>query len=498
MAMPSLSLDGNVPDDILFSIFSFLPIPDLVRCATVCRRWRRIVSEYSHVWKGKRYVSNRSPRESTEVCAVLCIVPLLQELDVKVTKMFEVKIIYPQLFLSVTNVCDLRAVRDCQRVGCTYLSTDLNVAEVIFSSQSLIDFTALRKLQIVGGNPTLTPFKPDTRAECAVGSALELCPNLRELNINVEALSGDYVDCLEGVSRLQTLRINCRGLEELTFLRHCSDALEELELESCDDLPPAAYSELRHLGNVKKLRLCDCRAEGEALEVAAGGLRSLVSLQLDRCRLLSDLSFLRLCNQLRELRVEAKDGPPTGLQCLPAGVRSLCLVDNAATADELSDVLQRLSLREELKLCKVELAHLGFLRHCPRLHRLYLENSTWPDTSVLSSLCHLTRLETLVLRRCRVDADVLSQTVSSLPQLHTLSLAYVEDVTHLRFLRHCPQLHTLSLFCVFGLDSNAYWELCHLNNLEQLCVSVLVRDVVSDIIRPCLPRVKIYCSEQFI
>ncbi|XP_049797343.1 uncharacterized protein LOC126213540 [Schistocerca nitens] len=394
--MESPTLACNPPDDVLFCVFAYLPIPELVRCATVCKQWYKIVTGFTHLWKGKSYVSSRSPRESAETCAVLSILPLLQEIEIKVAKMFEVKIYYPQLFLSVTNMSDIRAVQDCQRLGSIHVTTDLSIADIVFSSRSPICFTALRTLKIVRGNPTLTLFKPGTRAECAIIAALELCPFLTELSLDVESLSANYLNTLEGLGRLEVLRIHCRSLNDLTFLRHCSDKLEELELESCDDLPSAAYAELRHLGKLQMLRLCDCRVGGADMEVAAAGLRSLEKLQLDRCGMLSDLSFLRFCSQLEELRVEAEDVVLTGLKHLPARLRSLCLVNNALTGDELSEVVPFLRLLEELNLCNTELVQLGFLRYCRRLRRLCLKNSTWPDTSELSGPCNLTRLETLV------------------------------------------------------------------------------------------------------
>ncbi|XP_046983561.1 F-box/LRR-repeat protein 15-like isoform X1 [Schistocerca americana] len=482
-------------DDLLLSIFSFLPIPDLARCAAVCQQWHKIVTGFTHLWKGKRYVSDRSPRESDETRAILSTLPPLQEVIVKQHVNFEVDISYPRMVLSVTSISDLGATRGYQRLTCAYLSTKLDIADSTLSPRSPVDLAALRKLRIVRAIPTL---EPDARAEYAVSSALHLCPNLRELSVYVDSMSADCLEGSEGVGRLRTLEIRCPRLKELSFLRHCSAALEELELKGCSDLPSAAYAELRHLGNLQRLRLRDCCVLGDDLEAAVTGLRSLASLQLVDCVFVSDLSFLRHCDRLRELRVEAEDAPVAGLRHLPAGVRSLCLVGDTVTAEDLSELLPRLPLLEELDLCRAELAHLGFLRHCPRLRRLCLEFSTWPDEWELSNLHHLTQLEVLDLRRCAVDADVLSGVMPSLPRLDALLLAHVEDIVHLEFLGCCPQIRKLSLFNAFGWELEAYRELCHLKNLQHLCVSKLVYNFVHELVRPCLPRVKIYCSDRSI
>ncbi|XP_046983660.1 uncharacterized protein LOC124553768 isoform X1 [Schistocerca americana] len=501
----------NLPYDVMFSIFCYLPIPDLAHCAAVSKQWHEIVSGFTHLWKGKRYVSNRSPKESFETFAILRALPLLQEVIIKAAAEFVIDIFYPRLVLLVTDISDIASAEDGHRLRCAYLSTRLDIAESIFSSRSIIDFAALQKLRIFKAIPTLDAFarkrdrevcccaSSSSSADYAVGTALELCPNLTDLCVYAEFLSADYLDASEGIGRLRTLEIECPGLEELAFLRHCSDALEELELKGCADLPSAAYANLRHLGNLQRLRLRDCCVAGGDLEVAATGLKSLVSLQLECCDLVSDVSFLRHCGRLRELRVEAS--PPdtllTGLRHLPAGVRSLYLAGSAANAYELAVVLPRLPLLEELDLVGSDLPHLGFLRHCPQLRRLCLEFSHWPGTSELSNLRHLTRLEALDLTRCRVDADVLSGVMPSLSRLETLSLSHTEDVAHLWFLRHCTQLRTLSLFYTFGMDLDAYRELSHLTNLQTVHVSEHVVDFVREFIQPRMPQVKIYSVQQF-
>lgn len=401
MAPTSLAGVPELPDDVLLSVFKFLPIPDLARCAAVCERWHRVVTGFSLLWKGKDYLSYKSPSESAETSAVLRALPPFQVADIKMYD-FHFYISYPYLALSVTDISDLEIVGDRQQLACTSLSTDIRTADVIFSSRSPIGFAALEKLQIVGR--TATP-EPGGGAERAIGSALELCPNLRELSVRVDSLSADRLDDLEGIGRLQTLEIFSYRLEELAFLRHCSDALEELQLECCCKVPSAAYAALGRLGNLRRLWLRDCRVEAADAEAAAPGLRSLESLQLESCYFVSDLSFTRHCGSLRELRVAENFFAVTGLGRLPAGVRSLYLADSDVAADELSDALARLPQLEELSLSRTRVEHLRFLRHCPRLRHLCLDDAVWPSAAQLLNLLYLERLETLDLMGHSIDVD---------------------------------------------------------------------------------------------
>ncbi|XP_049842061.1 F-box/LRR-repeat protein 7-like [Schistocerca gregaria] len=386
MEMAARSL-GDLPDDALLSIFSLLPVPDLARCAYVCERWRKIVTGYTQLWKGKSYGSNRRPSESAEVRAVLRTLPPLRELVVEVAHEFTVDISYPQLILTVANV---RTVRDCPRLTCDYLSTRLDIAVVMLSSRSTVDFSALRKLRILRTAAASAREPAAYGADHAVASALGLCPNLRELSVCAESLSADRLDRLEGLGRLRTLKIECPGLRKLTFLRHCAGALEELQLVGCAGLPPAELAALRRLRRLRRLQLSDCGAAAAGLASALPALAGLESLQLHHCGHPPDLSFAGRCGRLRELCVIHSSAADAVLTLTPEGHRlrlrrgaGVRVVGLSLTADHLPGALPRLA---ELGLARGCLDRLRFLRHCPQLRHLCCEFRRRPGQPQLLNL----------------------------------------------------------------------------------------------------------------
>ncbi|XP_047099384.1 F-box/LRR-repeat protein 7-like [Schistocerca piceifrons] len=351
----------DLPDEMLLSIFSFLPASDLVQCAAVCQQFHSIVSGYTHLWKGKTYITLTRPADLHREHVALRALPLLREVSVEVENRFAVCVVFPRLVLSIA---DLGALERCPRLRCLCLSTRLNIAEHIMSSGSTIDFALLEKLEIVKTRP-LDCRGPDfADADFLVSSALELCPNLTQLFVCAEILSAGLLEESAGIVRLRALGIECPTLERLSFLRRCSDALEELRLEGCAALQMGEVAELRHLRRLRRLRLHGCRVAEADMRLVVAALESLESLHLDQFHLVRDLSFLQPCGRLREVGVRFPPLEP------PAHANGRVVrAPLYHITDELSSALLRLEGLGYERRC---LDYLRPLLQCLQLRRVCL------------------------------------------------------------------------------------------------------------------------------
>ncbi|XP_049841196.1 uncharacterized protein LOC126291662 [Schistocerca gregaria] len=373
---------GDLSCEMLLSIFSFLPVPDLVRCAAVSEQWHGVVTGFTHLWKGKTYTTNRRPSESAETRAVLRVLPPLQHLIIELADEFAIEFAYPHMTLSVT---DTGGIEEFPKLTCDFLLARGDIVSNILSSRSAVDLAALRKLQILRVPPGNVADPPVYRVEDVVRSALQQCPNLRGLFICEDRLSADCLDTVEGFARLQTLEIVCPGLDKLAFLRHCSDSLELLRL-CCTGLPPQEYTELRRLGNLRRLGLHECQVTDGELRLVLEALGSLEALQLDRCGLVRDLSLLWRSNSLRQLRLtlppvagaplELRDPRLQGLQRNPrmrvsvdADPVTLRLRNVNVNADGMPSALP---LLHALGVDAGSLDQVATLRRCPQLRHLCL------------------------------------------------------------------------------------------------------------------------------
>ncbi|XP_049769037.1 uncharacterized protein LOC126106700 [Schistocerca cancellata] len=372
----------NLSYEMLLSIFSFLPVPDLVRCAAVSERWHEIVTGFTHLWKGKTYTTNRRPSESAETRAILRILPPLQHLIIELADEFKIEFAYPHMTLSVT---DMGGIQEFPKLTCDFLLARGDIMSNILSSESSVDLAALRKLQILRVPPVNVADPPVFRAEDVIKSALQQCPNLRGLFICADHMSADYLDTLEGFHKLQTLEIVCPGLDKLAFLRHCSDSLELLRL-CCTGLPTQEYTELRRLANLRRLGLHECQVMEGELRLVLEALGSLEALQLDRCGLVRDLSLLWRCATLRQLRLTL---PPIAgaplvlrdprLQGQQQNPRMRMSVDADPVTLRLRNVnvnvegmATALPLLQALGVDAGSLDQLAILRRCPQLSHLCL------------------------------------------------------------------------------------------------------------------------------
>ncbi|XP_049841192.1 uncharacterized protein LOC126291660 [Schistocerca gregaria] len=386
----------DLPYDVLLSSFSFLPVPDLARYATVSSQWHGVVTGSTHLWKGKTYTTNRRPSESAETRAVLRILPPLQHLIIELADEFAIQFAYPQMTLSLT---DTGGIGEFPKLTCDFLLARGDIVSNILSSQSTVDLAALRNLQILRVPPVNVVDPPVYRAEHVARSALQQCPNLRGLFICADLLSADYLDTLEGFDRLQILEIVCPRLDKLAFLRHCSNSLEVLHL-CCIGVPPQEYTELRRLANLRRLRLHECQVTEGELRPALEALGSLEALQVDRCCLVRDLSLLRCCASLRQLRLTL---PPVAgaplvlrdprLQWLHLNPRMRVSVDAdqvslrlrtvSVYADGLPDALP---LLHALGVDAGSLGQVATLPRCPQLSQLclnFLVGTDGPQHSVV-------------------------------------------------------------------------------------------------------------------
>lgn len=382
---------NTLPNELVYEIFSYLPLKDLGRVAQVCRQWYT-VAQFPGLWQSVEFIlshSNKSCNQQTSTGLINHILTRhakdLKFVVFKTDSSVESAKTACQILSKLVN-CSLKTLSLISSARPVFLDVDpesfisaltvvLDHSQALSSlvvDHTLIDDPSLHALAASNNSRTLQLLKMKSCPKVSPGGILALadhCRYLRELSLSYTLLSDNLLMALssEKHAKLDYLRIDVYSEREMlqAITPRCWVALAEHSpkmnlvmyffLAPEDSFPEDIFSSfvpvthlylsdytskrlLHHIGeNCPKLKelvfgSCGCSAVDKELCNIARNCGNLSSVGLSQCEIscTAFIEFVGICGQrLKELFVEE--------ECLVEDVRH----DLQSTCVKVSEILGR-------------------------------------------------------------------------------------------------------------------------------------------------------------
>ncbi|KHN75506.1 putative F-box/LRR-repeat protein C02F5.7 [Toxocara canis] len=438
---------NEMPEHILVSVFTLLPIADRVKAERVCRKWRYLSRGFS--WSSTDTFSFSTLMKSSSTNRVTNERPLIGDAEVSV--------------FTLLPIADrVKAERVCRKWrylsrGFSWSSTDTFSFSTLMKSSStnrvtnerpLIGDAEVKSLAARCGNylrhMDLHAFR-DTLSYSVCRSFAPLCPNLISLNLCGIQLTN---------SAVQLLGRHCPNLEEVNFHRCFQESVVERGLSSffnkCVRLRAVDVGENERLsgipsfetlpGTLATLKVGGCyRLTGDAMEAIKNRCPNLTYLMMNSVDTLSASelnSFFTAMASLRKLKFgecfisHTIGGADLNLSALK-NLTELTINDNLLITDRV--------LRTLVNGCK-QLRYVD-ISGCNR----FVTNDGLMELAKLQYLTHLN------LSMMRITSDETVKRLAERGILQAILLHRCDDITDaavVKLLECCSHLTSLDIsFC---------------------------------------------------
>lgn len=280
----SLDYINKLSDEMILSIFQFLPKKTLVACSKVCHRWCRLSKDDTlwnriDLWNNKRIQASHLHRLLNRGVEVMRLARTEIKLDsIDFARVSSCRLQYLDLSMAVTH--DVGVIRDllcrCRHLkGLSLENCDLdNDYETCLAISRNGDLKFLNLALCAGVN-----------AEGASLIARD-CRKMIELNLSWTCLDQKTISLI--------CQLLPNTLLKLSFAGCRSNTMTDESIDSLTDSCP----------NLIELDISDCtEITGKSLKMIAERLTSLQVISASRCYAIEPISYIHYCKHLVELNV---------------------------------------------------------------------------------------------------------------------------------------------------------------------------------------------------
>lgn len=246
----------HLPEELLLGVFLYLPLPDLLRMSSVCKRWHRLAFDES-LWhsvdlEGLTHMDSALQQVlKTGVRRLRCPRSFVEETHF--SRKSPLQIVQLDLSSSIIPTSALMSII-CLCTQLEYLSLEgLQLSDAIISSLS--KNTNLLQLNLSGCSGFSAPHLADM---------LKSCSRIERLNISWCDFTNNHVkSVVENLSSTVT-KLNISGyreslmLDDLKVLVTRCPQIQTLDLSDCTLLMADSFHVLKQLKSLKHLSLSRC------------------------------------------------------------------------------------------------------------------------------------------------------------------------------------------------------------------------------------------------
>ncbi|XP_034246459.1 uncharacterized protein LOC117648206 isoform X2 [Thrips palmi] len=432
----------TLPDDELLQVFGFLTREQLLKCRTVCRRFRQLTL-HPALW---RRMNLLNPSWSALGAATLRVAPCLRRLTV--SNLDELVLLGTLLAASSCAVSELHVVLDV---------VDAVLVAVVLARQATLGRLKEVKLTVTSTNVDAKSFLPRLRQ---LLRQLLSTPGLESIELDLDVKTAALLEtlALNAVKRAVPVPSSLRRLQ---YFSACKDPYLPLFLEW-------------HAATLEVVKLRCGHPRAAPMLAAMPRLREL------QCPVLKDMPALLACTELRSLRLSiSKDESPRHL--FP-GVAEYLRSAVATIEDLVLDYFQDEGRAQAVDLV---LSLAGQRRTTPALKSLrfvfrndmeqLIFTEPQPQLRPLAAVVH--RLKHLVSLNIGQFSDELLDALDGefVPNLERLEVSYRDECPHewiheehvKELMQRCPRLHILAVVpegcciegCTFCTENKCHEDL---------------------------------------